>query len=57
MLVANGDEVALLKSFRNLERVVIVPPSELEVAAILWARSLLVSEGALESVQKRAGSA
>ena len=57
VLVANADEAALVKSFRNVERVVIVPPSELEVAAILWARSLLVSEGALESVQKRAGSA
>jgi len=56
VLVANADEAALVKSFRNVERVVIVPPSELEVAAILWARSLLVSEGALESVQKRAGS-
>ena len=55
VLVANENEAALVKSFRNVERVVIVPPSELEVAAILWARSLLVSEGALESVQKRAG--
>jgi large subunit ribosomal protein L4 len=56
VLVANEDETALVKSFRNLERVVIVPPSELEVAAVVWARSLLVSEGALESVQKRAAS-
>jgi large subunit ribosomal protein L4 len=55
VLVANNDETALVKSFRNVERVVIVPPSELEVAAVVWARSLLVSEGALESVQKRAG--
>ena len=52
VLVANEDETALVKSFRNLERVVIVPPSELEVAAVVWARSLLVTEGALESVQK-----
>jgi len=56
VLVANEDETALVKSFRNLERVVIVPPSELEVAAVVWARSLLVSDGALEFVQKRAGS-
>jgi large subunit ribosomal protein L4 len=56
VLVANEDETALVKSFRNLERVVIVPPSELEVAAVVWARSLLVSEGALDSVQKRAAS-
>ena len=55
LVVAHADEEAVVKSFRNLERVVIVPPSELEVAAVVWARSLLVSEGALESVQKRAG--
>ena len=43
MLVATEDEDALAKSFRNLERVAVVEPSELEVAAVVWARSLLVS--------------
>jgi large subunit ribosomal protein L4 len=54
VLVANDDETALVKSFRNLERVVVMPPAELEVAAVVWARSLLVTEAALEAVQKRA---
>ena len=54
LLVANEDESGLVKSFRNLERVVIVQPSELEVAGVVWARALLVSEAALESVQGRA---
>jgi large subunit ribosomal protein L4 len=54
VLVVNEDETALVKSFRNLEQVTLVQPAELEVAAIIWARSLLVSEAALESVQKRA---
>ena len=54
LLVATDDEVGLAKSFRNLERVVVVHPSEVEVAAILWARALLVSETALEAVQGRA---
>jgi large subunit ribosomal protein L4 len=54
VLVVNEDETAIVKSFRNLERVVIVQPAELEVAAVVWARSLLVSEAALEAVQKRA---
>jgi large subunit ribosomal protein L4 len=54
LIVANEDEASLVKSFRNLERVVIVTPSEVEVAAVVWARSLLVSEAALESVQGRA---
>ena len=54
VLVANEDETALVRSFRNLERVAIVQPAELEVAAVVWARSLLVSEAALEAVQRRA---
>jgi large subunit ribosomal protein L4 len=56
VLVVNEDETALVKSFRNLERVTLVQPAELEVAAVVWARSLLVSEAALEAVQKRAAS-
>jgi len=54
LLVANEDETALVKSFRNLDRVVIVRPSEVEVAAVVWARALLVSQAALETVQGRA---
>ena len=54
LLVANEDETSLIKSFRNLERVEIVSPGELEVAAVVWARSLLVTEAALEAVQGRA---
>ena len=54
LLVANEDETALIKSFRNLDRVEVVQPGEVEVAAVVWARSLLVSEAALEAVQGRA---
>jgi large subunit ribosomal protein L4 len=53
LIVVQEDEEAVIKSFRNLERVLLVTPSELEVTAIVWARSLLVSEPALEEVQKR----
>ena len=53
VLVVQEDEENVIKSFRNLERVLVVTPAELEVAAIVWARSLLVSESALEDVQKR----
>jgi large subunit ribosomal protein L4 len=53
LVVAREDEVALVKSFRNLDEVVVTVPGELEVAQIVWARSLLVSEGALEEVQRR----
>jgi large subunit ribosomal protein L4 len=54
VVVANEDEEGVLKSFRNLKRVVVMVPSDLEVSAVLWARSLLVSEAALEAVQGRA---
>jgi large subunit ribosomal protein L4 len=54
LIVVNEDEVNLAKSFRNLERVLVIAPTELEVAGIVWARSLLVSQAALEAVQGRA---
>jgi large subunit ribosomal protein L4 len=56
LLVANDDETNLVRSFRNLDRVVVVPPSELEIAAVVWARSLLVSESALETVEQKAAA-
>jgi large subunit ribosomal protein L4 len=53
LVVATDEETALVKSFRNLDKVVVIPPSEVEVAAVVWARALLVSEAALEAVQGR----
>ena len=54
VVVVNDDEETLGKSFRNLERVIVVTPDELEVAQVVWARALLVSEAALPLVQGRA---
>jgi large subunit ribosomal protein L4 len=54
LVVAQPEEEALIKSFRSLERVVVTVPAELEVQQVVWARSLLVSEPALEQVQGRA---
>jgi ribosomal protein L4 len=53
-VVAIDEEESLAKSFRNLDRVVVTTPGELEVAAVVWARTLLVSETALPLVQRRA---
>lgn len=53
VVLAEGEEAAA-KSFRNLPRVAVVAPSELEVSAVVWARSLLVSQTALPLVQGRA---
>jgi large subunit ribosomal protein L4 len=54
VVVATEDEENVIKSFRNLERVVVTLPSELEVVSVVWARSLLVTEAALPLVQGRA---
>lgn len=54
LVVATEDEEGVIKSFRNLERVLVTLPSELEVVAVTWARSLLVTEAALPLVQGRA---
>jgi large subunit ribosomal protein L4 len=57
LVVATDEQEALVKSFRNLENVLVTVPEELEVASLVWARSLLVSESALPLVLKRAGAA
>jgi large subunit ribosomal protein L4 len=54
VVVALHEEDNLRKSFRNLSRVAIIGPSELEVSALVWARSLLVTEAALPLVEGRA---
>jgi large subunit ribosomal protein L4 len=54
VVVVTEDEENLIKSFRNLKRVLVTVPAELEVAEIVWARALLVSEAALPLVQGRA---
>ena len=54
VVVLTEDEANAAKSLRNLERVVVTTPAELEIAAVVWARSLLVTEAALPLVQGRA---
>jgi large subunit ribosomal protein L4 len=57
LVVVTEEEELLVKSFRNLEKVLVVAPAELEVASLVWARSLLISEAALPLVLGRAGVA
>ena len=54
LVVARPEDESVIKSFRNLDRVAVTVPAELEVNQVVWARSLLISEGALEHVQGRA---
>jgi large subunit ribosomal protein L4 len=53
VVITNGEE-NVTKSFRNIDRVVVTTPGELEVAALVWARCVLVTEGALQQVQEKA---
>ena len=54
VVVAAPEQDTVVKSFRNLDRVAVTSPGELEVAAVVWARALLVTEAALPLVQGRA---
>jgi len=54
LVVATEEEESVIKSFRNLPKSLVTVPSELEVAEVVWARSVLISEAALPLVQGRA---
>jgi large subunit ribosomal protein L4 len=54
VVVADPSEETLVKSFRNLRGVLVLTPAALDVMALAWSRSLLLSESALEQVQRKA---
>jgi large subunit ribosomal protein L4 len=54
VVVAQAEEEIVAKSFRNLDRVLVLEPSELEVGALVWARSVIATEAALERVKEMA---
>jgi len=54
LIVLGEEEELLIKSFRNLPKTLVVVPSELEVATVVWAKSMLITEAALPLVQGRA---
>jgi large subunit ribosomal protein L4 len=54
LIVVAEEEETLIKSFRNLPKALITVPSELEVATVVWANSILITETALPLVQGRA---
>jgi large subunit ribosomal protein L4 len=56
LVVITNDEENVAKSFRNLDRVVVLTPGKLEVAALVWAKSVLVTEGAMDLVKAKASS-
>jgi large subunit ribosomal protein L4 len=54
LIVVAETEEAIIKSFRNIPKVLVTVPGDLEVAQVVWARSLLLSQAALDDVQKKA---
>jgi large subunit ribosomal protein L4 len=57
LVVLDAEEVAALKSFRNLPDVDVVQASEVGVAALIGHQSLVLSHAALEQVSDRAKEA
>ena len=56
LVVATEDEEVVVKSFRNIPKVLVTVPAELEVVSVVWAGSVLVTEAALPLVLARAGA-
>jgi large subunit ribosomal protein L4 len=54
VVIAQPEEEAVAKSFRNLDSVLVLEPSELEVGALVWARSVIATEAALDRVKELA---
>ncbi len=54
LVVVDAEETALMKSFRNIPRVSVLPASAAGVADVLGHASLVVSEKALETLESRA---
>ena len=54
LVVAEPDQEPVVKSFRNLPGVFVVASSETEVAELVWARSVLATETALQQLEGRA---
>jgi large subunit ribosomal protein L4 len=54
LVVLDTDEIAALKSFRNIDRVTVLEAEGVGVADIVGARSLVVSNTALDTLAERA---
>ena len=54
LVVAEADQEPVVKSFRNLAGVYVVSPAEAQVADLVWARSLLATETALQALERKA---
>lgn len=56
LVICTDEEESFVKSFRNIERALVITPGDVEVAALIWARALLVTESAREQLERRAAA-
>jgi large subunit ribosomal protein L4 len=54
LVALSGDEASAAKSFRNIDRVVVLETDSVGVADVVGAASVVLSESALESLSRRA---
>jgi large subunit ribosomal protein L4 len=55
LILIEGDDVGVLKSFRNIPKIQVVEVGAVGVADVIGAASLVISEGALEKLKERLG--
>lgn len=54
LVIAEDEQENVIKSFRNLPGVYVVSSAETEVAELVWAKSVIATESALQGVEGRA---
>jgi len=52
VVVAQPEEDVVIKSFRNLERALVLEPAEVEVGALVWARSVIATQSAFDRIKE-----
>jgi len=55
LVLVDPDELMLMKSFRNLKRVTVMPAGSAGVADVIGSATLIVSPGALEILESKVG--
>jgi large subunit ribosomal protein L4 len=55
VVVAQPEEDVVIKSFRNLDRVLVIEPAEIEVGALVWARSVIATQSAFDRIKETLG--
>ena len=56
LVIILGEETGLLRSFRNIPRIDVMEVGAIGVVDVIGAASIVISEGALEVLEKRAGT-